>query len=56
LKDSTAPFDSIWNGPPLVVDIGNRKHGETITYRLDGNALMSTSERLPTPLFQVVRK
>ncbi|HKO60642.1 MAG TPA: hypothetical protein VJV03_05740 [Pyrinomonadaceae bacterium] len=56
LKDPGSPFDSIWNGPPTVVDIGNRKHGETISYRLDGKALMSTSERLPTPLFETIRK
>lgn len=55
LKDGL-PFDSIWNQPLMVVDIGNRKHGEAITYRLDGKALMTTSERLPTPLFEMVRK
>ncbi len=56
LKDSSLPFDSIWKEPLTVVDIGNRKHGETITYRVDGRALMTTSERLPSPLFEMVRK
>ena len=56
LKDSSLLFDSIWKQPLTVVDIGNRKHGETITYRLDGNALMVTSERLPAPLIEIVRK
>ena len=56
LKDSSSPFDDIWKEPLTVVDIGKRKHGETITYRLDGKALMTTSERLPTPLFEMVRK
>lgn len=56
LKDSRLPFDNIWKEPLTVVDIGNRKHGETITYRLDGKALIVTSERLPTPLIEIVRK
>jgi hypothetical protein len=56
LKDASTPFDSIWNQPLEMVDLGKRKHGETITYRLDGKALMATSERLPTPLIEVVRK
>ena len=56
LKNPSLPFDNIWKEPLTVVDIGKRKHGETITYRLDGKALIATSERLPTPLIEVVRK
>ena len=56
LTNASAPFDSVWKEALTVVDIGNRKHGETIAYRVDGKALISTSERLPTPLFQMVRK
>ncbi len=56
LPDASAPFDSIWKQPFRSVDLGNRKHGESIAYRLDGKALMATSERLPTPLLQAVRR
>jgi hypothetical protein len=56
LKDPKADFDSIWKQPVETLDIGKRKHGETITYRLDGKAILATSERLPTPLFEIVRK
>jgi hypothetical protein len=56
LKDANAPFDSIWQQPVDTLDLGKRSHGETVTYRLDGKALLATSERLPTPLFQIVRK
>ncbi len=56
LNDPSVPFDNVWKEPLTVVDIGNRKHGETIAYRVDGKALMSTSERLPAPLFEIVRK
>ena len=56
LKDPAAPFDSIWKQPVETVDLGKRKHGETVTYRLDGKALIATSERLPAPLLEIGRK
>ena len=56
LPDANAPFDSIWKQPMRTVDLGKRKHGETICYRLDGKALLATSERLPAPLIEIVRR
>jgi hypothetical protein len=56
LPDASAPFDSIWKQPMRTVDLGKRKHGETVCYRLDGKALLATSERLPTPLIEIVRR
>lgn len=49
------PFDSIWKQPLTTIALGDRKQGEAITYRLDGKALLATSEGLPTPLIQVER-
>jgi hypothetical protein len=56
LADADAPFDTVWKQPIRSVDLGKRKHGESISYRLDGKALMATSERLPTPLIELVRR
>lgn len=56
LPDANAPFDSIWKQPLRTVDLGKRKHGETVAYRLDGKALLATSERLPAPLIEIVRR
>jgi hypothetical protein len=56
LAGANAPFDNIWKQPMRTVDLGKRKHGETVTYRLDGKALLATSERLPTPLIEIVRR
>jgi hypothetical protein len=56
LPAANAPFDSIWKQPMRTVDLGKRKHGESICYRLDGKALLATSERLPTPLIEIVRR
>lgn len=56
LSEANAPFDSIWKQPMRTVDLGKRKHGEAVCYRLDGKALLATSERLPAPLFEIVRR
>jgi len=56
LSEANAPFDSIWKQPMRTVDLGKRKHGEAVCYRLDGKALLATSERLPAPLFEMVRR
>jgi len=56
LPDAKAPFDSIWKQPMRTVDLGTRKHGEAICYRLDGKALLATSERVPAPLIEIVRR
>ena len=39
-----------------IIDLGKRKQGEAITYRLDGKALLATSEGKQPPLIQVERK
>ena len=50
------PFDDIWSQPPAVVALGLRLQGESIAYRLDGKALLTTSEIVPSPLQQVERR
>ncbi len=49
------PFDDIWSQPPAPVALGPRTQGEAIAYRLDGKALLTTSEIVPAPLQQVER-
>ncbi|MCA1691464.1 MAG: hypothetical protein LC733_04380 [Actinobacteria bacterium] len=52
-------FDAIWRQPARRVDLGDRAQGESIAYRLDGRALLTTSEQavgLPVPLLQVERR
>lgn len=48
-------FNDIWKQKVANFDIGKREQGEAITYRLDGKALLATSEGKQTPLLQVVR-
>jgi hypothetical protein len=52
-------FDAVWKKTPAPVAVGSRLQGEAIAYRLDGKALLTTSERaagLPAPLQQVERQ
>ncbi|HVL05040.1 MAG TPA: hypothetical protein VM388_03580 [Acidimicrobiales bacterium] len=49
-------FDDVWSQPPAPVALGPRLQGEAIAYRLDGKALLTTSEIVPSPLHQVERR
>jgi hypothetical protein len=53
---SVAAFNTIWKQPLRPIQLGQRKQGEAIAYRLDGNALLATSEGSPAPLIQVLRR
>jgi len=53
---ATGPFDDVWSQRPAPVDLGPRAQGEAIAYRLDGRALLTTSEITPSPLHQVERQ
>ena len=55
LPAGTSNFDDIWKQKMTGFDLGKRKQGESITYRLDGKALLATSEGKQSPLIQVER-
>ena len=54
LPPGSKSFDDIWRQTPAAYSLGPRLQGESVAYRLDGAALLATSERTPTPLFEVV--
>jgi hypothetical protein len=56
LADARAPFDRIWKQSLKPLDLGKRKQGEAIAYRLDGRALLATSEGAHPPLIEVMRR
>jgi len=56
LKSANADFKTIWKQPMTTIDLGSRQQGEAITYRLDGRALLVTSEGSPAPLLQIERR
>jgi hypothetical protein len=49
-------FDEIWTQPPTTVILPRRAQGEAIAYRLDGNAVITTSELSASPLHEVARR
>jgi hypothetical protein len=56
LPQGAGAFDDIWGQPLSPVALGPRLQGEAIAYRLDGRALLTTSEIAPSPLQQVERR
>jgi hypothetical protein len=54
LPEGSKDFDDIWRQAPVAVPLGDRRQGESVGYRLDGAALLATSEGTPCPLFEVV--
>ena len=55
LPAGNSNFDDIWKQKMTGFDLGKRKQGESISYRLDGRALLATSEGKQAPLIQVER-
>jgi hypothetical protein len=53
-KDSSN-FDDFWKEKLVPIDFGKRKQGEGIAYRLDGRALLGTSEGKGSAIMQVER-
>ena len=53
LPRSAKDFDEIWKVKMVGFDLGKREQGESIAYRLDGKALLATSEGKQSPLIQV---
>ena len=47
-------FDEVWAQKPSAVSLGLRLQGEAVCYRLDGAALIATSERAPSPVIEVI--
>ena len=55
LPAGSSDFNDVWKQKMTGFDLGKRKQGESITYRLDGKALLATSEGKQSPLIQVLR-
>jgi hypothetical protein len=56
LPTTSTSFDDIWKQRAVGFDLGARNQGEAIAYRLDGRAILATSEGRRAALIQVLRK
>jgi Na+-transporting methylmalonyl-CoA/oxaloacetate decarboxylase gamma subunit len=50
---SKGGFDAIWKQPVTEISLGLRQQGEAVCYRLDGAAILATSEGRNAPLIEV---
>jgi len=55
LPATSTRFADIWKEPIVSFNFGKREQGESIAYRLDGQALLGTSEGKGSAIFEVVR-
>jgi hypothetical protein len=49
-------FDDIWKQKPLMVDLGDRKQGEGVSYNADGTAIYAGSEKKNSAIYLIKRK
>ncbi len=55
LPDGIADPDAIWHQKPVIVNLGERKQGEGVSYGRDGISLYASSEKKNTPIILVKR-
>lgn len=55
LPDGASNFDEIWKQKPTVVELGDRKQGEAVSYAADGLSILATSEGKSPPLIEAKR-
>lgn len=56
LPETAKNFDEIWKETPVVVELGAREQGESVSYSADGKSIFATSEKKNSPLIEVKRK
>jgi hypothetical protein len=54
-KNPSGPFETIFNNTPQIIKIPFERQGEAISYTPDSKSIVTTSERLPAPIFHMVR-
>jgi hypothetical protein len=56
LPENTTNFDEIWTQKPEIVNMGERKQGESAGYNVDGSAVFATSEGKHSPVIEIKRR
>jgi hypothetical protein len=56
LPAGSTNVDDIWKQKPALVDVGDRKQGEGVSYGRDGVSLYASSEKKHAPLYVITRK
>lgn len=53
LPTGTRDFDAIWRTPLVAIPSPQMAQTEAVCYSADGRSLLTTSEKVPTPLYEV---
>jgi hypothetical protein len=56
LPQGDSNFDDIWKQKPLMVDLGDRKQGEGVSYNADGTAIYAGSEKKNSAIYVIKQK
>jgi hypothetical protein len=56
LTTTSSAFDDVWKSKPVPVDLGERKHGEAVTFSADGKSVLGTNEGKKSEIFEVKLK
>jgi hypothetical protein len=54
-RGANGGFDSLFDSTPQPVKIALEKQGEAISYSADGRAILTVSEKVPVPIYQIRR-
>jgi hypothetical protein len=53
---SAGAFETIFNSEPKPIKLPLLRQGEAISYTLDGRSIVTTSEKVPAPIFKISRQ
>jgi hypothetical protein len=50
------PFESIFDAEPVTISIPLEKQGEAIAYSRDSKSIVTVTEKVPAPMYQMIRR
>jgi hypothetical protein len=56
VRSKGGPFETIFKSVPATIKLPRERQGEAISYAPDGKSLVTTSEKIPAPIFKIDRK
>jgi hypothetical protein len=54
-RAATGGFETIFDSPVTDIKLPRERQGEAITYSVDGQSILTTSEAIPAPIYQLKR-
>jgi len=54
-RAKSGPFESLFDSTPIPVKIASERQGEAISFAPDGQSILTVSEKIPAPIYQIKR-